>query len=63
MIDREAEIRYLRGLAAKLRYVAEAAEPSAAQTLLALAAEADQFADALETSLAADEDGPQRTLE
>jgi hypothetical protein len=61
MIDREAEIRYLRGLSAKLRYVAEAADPSLSATLLGLADEAERFADALVASMSADEEEPKRS--
>ncbi len=56
MIARDEEIRYLRGLAAKLRYLAESERPPLSTSLLRLADEADRFADGLEADLAADDD-------
>ena len=57
MISRREEIRYLRGMAAKLRYLAESEPSPLSATLLGLADEAERFADVLEASIVDDEDG------
>ncbi len=51
MISRSEEIQYLRGLAARLRFVAEAESPPLSETLFRLADDAERTADALQATL------------